>query len=118
MIGYSHRGMAMQVKKHTKSDIVDQIYEKSGLDLKDVRVVVDLFLEEVKKSLENDLSVELRGFGTFEIRDRKGRAKARNPKTGATVSVESHAVVAFRSGKELKASVWSIPSNRTEEKPS
>lgn len=98
--------------KKTKSDLVNHIYEKSGHELKDIRSIVDIFLEEVKDALEDGQSVELRGFGTFEIRERKGRKKARNPKTGETVSVEDHAVVAFRSGKELKSSVWSIPSGR------
>jgi nucleoid DNA-binding protein len=96
--------------KKTKSDIVDRIYEKSGFELKDVRSIVDSFLDELKLALEEGKSVELRGFGTFEIRERKGRQKARNPKTGEIVSVEDHAVVAFRSGKELKGTVWGLPS--------
>jgi len=88
-------------KKKTKSDIIERIYDSSKIDLKDVRMVADLFLEEIKGALINGKSVELRGFGTFEIRERKGRARARNPKTGETVSVKDHAVVAFRAGKEL-----------------
>ncbi len=99
----------MPGNKQTKSDLVDRIYEKNGHDLKVIRSVVDAFLEEVKASLESGQSVELRGFGTFEIRERKGRKKARNPKTGETVSVRDHAVVAFRSGKDLKSSVWELP---------
>lgn len=99
----------MPGKKKTKSDLVDRIYEKTGNELKDIRSVVDQFLEEVKTALEDGQSVELRGFGTFEIRERKGRQKARNPKTGETVSVKDHAVVAFRAGKDLKNSVWDIP---------
>lgn len=106
----------MPLSKKTKSDLVDAIYEKTGHELKDVRSIVDAFLEEVKTSLEAGSSVELRGFGTFEVRERKGRQKARNPKTGASVSVEDHAVVAFRSGKDLKNSVWGIPS-RTSKGP-
>ncbi len=98
--------------KKTKSDLVDRIYEKTGQELKTIRSIVDLFLEEIKEALENEQSVELRGFGTMEIRERKGRQKARNPKTGALVSVEDHAVVAFRAGKELKSIVWGIPARR------
>ncbi|HOC29683.1 MAG TPA: HU family DNA-binding protein [Treponemataceae bacterium] len=98
----------MSAGKKTKSDLVDQIYEKSGQELKNIRVVVDLFIEEIKNALENNQSVELRGFGTFETRSRKGRKKARNPKTGEIVSVDDHSVVAFRAGKDLKASVWNI----------
>ncbi|ULQ59852.1 integration host factor subunit beta [Brucepastera parasyntrophica] len=107
----------MHDKKQTKSDLVDGIYEKTGSELKTIRIVVDQFLREIKQSLENGQSVELRGFGTFEIRKRKGRKKARNPKTGEIVSVEDHAVVAFRSGKELRNNVWDMPS-RSREKDS
>ena len=56
----------------------------------------------------------MRGFGTFELRLRKGREKARNPKTGAPVSVEPHYVAAFRSGQELKNALWELktPDNK------
>lgn len=103
-------------KKQTKSDLIDTIYEKTDHELKDVRSIIDMFLDEIKESLEKDQSVELRGFGTFEIRERKGREKARNPKTGAIVSVEDHAVVGFRSGKDLKNSVWDLPSRKVDGK--
>jgi integration host factor subunit alpha len=106
----------MLVKKKTKSDLVDQVYEKTGNELKDIRSIVDLFLDEIKDSLEHDQSVELRGFGTFEVRSRKGRNKARNPKTGEIVSVADHAVVAFRSGKELKNSVWTVREKKEDGK--
>lgn len=95
-------------KKKTKSDIIERIYENSPFDLKDVRLIADLFLDEIKDALVDGKSVELRGFGTFEIRERKGRDRARNPKTGETVSVKDHAVVAFRAGKDLKNSVWDL----------
>ena len=49
------------------------------------------------------------GFGTFEPRLRKGRAKARNPKTGEQLSVAPHYVAAFRSGQELKKALWELP---------
>ena len=54
-------------------------------------------------------TIELRGFGTFEPRLRKGRSKARNPKTGALLTVAPHYVAAFRSGQELKKSLWDLP---------
>jgi nucleoid DNA-binding protein len=52
--------------------------------------------------------VELRGFGTFEIRTRKGREKARNPKTGEVVPVQNHGVTVFRPGKDLKKKTWEL----------
>lgn len=100
----------MSAKKQTKIDLIETIYENSDLELKDIKVIVDSFLEQLKRSLMDNNTIELRGFGTFEIRKRKGRSKARNPKTGETVSVADHSVVAFRAGKELKQSVWGLNS--------
>ena len=97
----------MPGKKLTKAEIVDSIYEKTGVNRKDIRSAIDLFLSEIKSALVKGLIIELRGFGTFELKIRRGREKARNPKTGMPVSVESHRVAVFRPGKELKQAVWS-----------
>ena len=94
--------------KLTKADIVDAIYNKTGADRKEIRNVVDRFIEEIKSALISNKVIELRGFGTFEIKIRKGRQKARNPKTGEAISVNSHGVVSFRAGRELKRDVWSL----------
>jgi integration host factor subunit beta len=72
---------------------------------------MDLFIDEIKDSLIQQRDIELRGFGTFEVRIRKGRQKARNPKTGELVSVNTHGIAAFRPGRELKQDVWSIGNN-------
>jgi len=98
----------MAGKKLTKADIIDSINEKTGTNRKDIHKVIDLFIEDIKDALSEGRVVELRGFGTFEIRVRKGRQKARNPKTGEPVSVSAHGVAAFRPGKELKQDVWNI----------
>jgi len=103
------------LSKITKAEIVDAIYEKINVERKLVREIADLFIEEVKSALISRKVIELRGFGTFEIKIRKGREKARNPKTGETLSVGSHGIVAFRSGKELRQEVWDLIQ---EEKPS
>ena len=52
---------------------------------------------------------------SFEVRIRKGREKARNPKTGDVVSVDRHGVALFRAGKELKDFVWDITGGKDEE---
>lgn len=98
----------MSSKKVTKFDIVDNIYHSTNCERQDVQLIVDSFLLEIKKSLENGSTIELRGFGTFEPRLRKGRSTARNPKTGETLSVESHYVAAFRSGQSLKENLWNL----------
>lgn len=88
--------------KVTKGDLIESIYLDLGFDKNDVQKITGYFLELVKKSLAQGNVVELRGFGTFEPRLRKGREKARNPKTGEIVSVQDHYVAAFRAGRELK----------------
>ncbi len=94
--------------KITKAEIIENIHEKVGVSRKNIHEILDLFLEEVKGALTRDDIVELRGFGTFEIKTRKGREKARNPKTGEKVSVKNHGVASFRPGRELKTLVWSL----------
>ena len=96
------------MNKITKAEIVDAIYEKIKVERKVVREIVDLFIDEVKSALISRKVIELRGFGTFEIKIRKGREKARNPKTGEILSVGSHGIAAFRSGKELRQEVWDL----------
>jgi nucleoid DNA-binding protein len=94
--------------KVTKAEIIEHIFEKTDLNKKQIHAVIDLFFDELKIALEEDKIVELRGFGTFEIRQRKGREKARNPKTGEIVPVDTHGVAVFRPGKELKKLAWPL----------
>jgi integration host factor subunit beta len=98
-------------QKVTKADIVDGIYEKTGMNRKEIRTVMDLFIDSIKDALVAQQPVELRGFGTFEVRIRKARHKARNPKTGEPVSVSSHGIAAFRPGREMKQDVWNVSGN-------
>ena len=86
-------------EKLTKAAIIENLHNKLGYNKDQIHVVIDELFEEIKDGL---------GFGTFEVRVRKGRAKARNPKTGEVVAVERHGVAIFRPGKELKDFVWDI----------
>jgi integration host factor subunit beta len=99
--------------KYTKAEIVDSIYNKTGLNRKEIRDVMDLFIDELKSALIKRMVIELRGFGTFEVKVRKGRQKARNPRTGEILSVNSHGIALFRAGRELKQDVWNL--NQEEE---
>lgn len=96
------------MEKVTKTDLVESVYAESGIERKIAQKAIDSFLRQVKESLENGNVIELRGFGTFEPRLRKGREKARNPKTGEEVSVKPHYVAAFRAGQELKNNLWNL----------
>ncbi|NCB00995.1 MAG: integration host factor subunit beta [Spirochaetia bacterium] len=101
----------MANQKLTKAEIIDNIQQRLEMNRADVHTLIDEFFEEVKKGLEQDRVIELRGFGTFEVRTRKGREKARNPKTGELVAVDTHGVAIFRPGKELKDFVWNLRSS-------
>lgn len=98
----------MPDSKLTKAEIVERISSEVNVSKKDIHAIIDTFFVEVKAALLADKPVEFRGFGTFEIRTRKGRQHARNPKTGEQVTVQNHGVVVFRPGKELKEASWSL----------
>ena len=100
----------MSSNKTTKIDLVESVYHNiKNCDKQKVQEVVDKLLDSMKFSLSEGDVIELRGFGTFELRLRKGRENARNPKTGEKLSSEPHYVVAFRSGKDLKESLLKLP---------
>ena len=98
----------MAEKKITKADIVDSLYQKTGISQKEIRSIIDLFTDQIKDAMLRQQVIELRGFGTFEVKIRKGRSKARNPRTGESISTNSHGSAAFRPGRELKQAVWNI----------
>lgn len=104
--------MLIVAGKFTKSEIIDIVYEKSGINRSDIKLMLDTTLDSIKEALSGNRTVELRGFGTFEVRFRKGRSSARNPRTGEPVSPHPHGIVAFRPGKEMKRAAWSsaLPS--------
>src|SRR5437879_13625923 len=85
----------------TKADIVDQIAERTGLTKKDVAETVDCFLNAVAKALSDGHHIEIRGFGTFRVKDRKSRI-ARNPRTGEAVPVPPRRVPVLTVSKEHK----------------
>ena len=88
----------------TKADLVDEISARTGLTKKDVAETVDEFLDEVCRALTEGKHIEIRGFGTFKVKDRKPRI-ARNPRTGEQVPVPSRRVPVFKVSKELKDKV-------------
>lgn len=102
--------------KVTKNEIVDAIYNQGKCERKDILYVIDSFLDEVKTALENGSTIELRGFGTFETRLRKGKDSARNPKTGEKVKIDPHYVAAFRAGQSLKDNLSKLPIKKDDEK--
>ncbi|HTX19461.1 MAG TPA: HU family DNA-binding protein [Bacteroidota bacterium] len=88
----------------TKADIVDVIASGTGLTKVETEAVVDGFIQTVIASLRDGKNIEIRGFGSFKVKKRKGRV-ARNPRTGEQVQVDEHYVPIFKVSKDLKAIV-------------
>jgi integration host factor subunit beta len=85
----------------TKAELVDAVAKKSELSKKDAEVIVQAVLDSIIDSLQTGEKVELRGFGSFRLRERASR-QGRNPKTGEKVHVPAKRVPYFKPGKELK----------------
>jgi integration host factor subunit beta len=85
----------------TKADLIDEVAKNSDLSKKDAEVIVQSVLDSIVESLKNGGKVELRGFGSFRLRERASR-QGRNPKTGEKVFVPAKKVPHFKPGKDLK----------------
>ena len=87
-----------------KNEFVAAIAEKSGLTKKDAEAALTAYTEVVTDALKAGDSVQLIGFGTFEVRERAAR-QGRNPHTGETIEIAAAKVPAFKPGKALKDAI-------------
>ncbi|HEV8129627.1 MAG TPA: integration host factor subunit beta [Acidobacteriota bacterium] len=85
----------------TKAELVEEVAKNSNLTKKDAEVIVQTVLDSIIESLKEGKKVELRGFGSFRLRQRSSRT-GRNPKTGEKVKVPAKRIPYFKPGKELK----------------
>ena len=84
-----------------KSDIVDRVAEITDVPRVKAAQAVDTIIEAMKNALCDGKRIELRGFGVFQVRDRK-KGVGRNPKTGVEVAISPGKTVRFKPGKDLK----------------
>ncbi|WP_085990981.1 HU family DNA-binding protein [Oceanobacillus senegalensis] len=84
-----------------KTDLINQVAEKSELSKKDATQAVGAVLDSIMESMKNGETVQLIGFGNFEVRERSAR-KGRNPQTGEEIDIPASKVPAFKPGKALK----------------
>ncbi|WP_434353810.1 HU family DNA-binding protein [Psychrobacter sp. HD31] len=84
-----------------KSELIDSIAEKSGLNKTQAGDALNAFMETVGKTLEKGDSISLVGFGTFSVKERKART-GRNPRTGQELKIPASKVPSFKAGKGLK----------------
>ena len=87
--------------KMTKAELVEKVSGQINLTKKQTEIIVNTVFQSITESLSEGKKVELRGFGSFRIRERNARL-GRNPKSGAQVDVPAKRVPFFKAGKELR----------------
>jgi integration host factor subunit beta len=93
--------MTMNDSTVTKADLVEEVVKITEVPRKEAEVIVETIFESVIKALQTGDKIEIRGFGSFRTRQRRGRI-GRNPKTGAKVQVPPKRIPFFKPSKELK----------------
>ena len=89
----------------TKNDLIKKLQkELKTYSLKDVTYAVNIIFDSMVDAIKRGERIELRGFGSFEVRERKPRM-GRNPKSGAQVKLQERKVPFFKTGKELRIMV-------------
>ncbi len=84
-----------------KSELVKALADQANISLDEATLVVNTFVDSMKDSLLDGGRVEIRGFGSFKVKE-YGSYAGRNPRTGEKVAVEPKRLPFFRAGKELK----------------
>src|SRR4030066_1150342 len=84
-----------------KAELITKVSERTNVTQKVAKVIVDTLVDGMKESLEKGDRIEIRGFGSFVVRN-YGGYKGRNPKTGEIVEVPPKKLPFFKVGKELK----------------
>ena len=87
-----------------KTELIDAVAAKTGQTKAATAVLLDGFIEAVTESLVKSESVQLIGFGTFEVTERAAR-EGRNPATGAALKIAAKKVVKFKPGKALAEAI-------------
>ncbi len=88
-----------------KSELVANIAEKSSLSKKDAESALNAFMKTIEETLITEEKVQLVGFGTFEVRERKAR-EGRNPRNPEEViQIPASKAPVFKAGKSLKEAV-------------
>jgi len=85
----------------TKADLIEEVLRITELPRKESETIVETIFDSIIESLQNGDKIEIRGFGSFRTRQRRGRV-GRNPKTGEKVEVPPKKIPFFKPSKELK----------------
>jgi len=85
----------------TKADLIEEVLRITELPRKESETIVETIFDSIIESLQSGDKIEIRGFGSFRTRQRRGRV-GRNPKTGEKVEVPPKKIPFFKPSKELK----------------
>jgi len=85
----------------TKADLIESVAAKLDLPKGQAERAVNLVFEDIVKGLRNGDKINISGFGTFAVSDRKART-GRNPKTGESIEIPASKSAKFKAGKSLK----------------
>ena len=85
----------------TEADHIEEVLRITELPRKESETIVETIFDSIIDSLQKGQKIEIRGFGSFRTRERRGRV-GRNPKTGAKVEVPAKKIPFFKPSKELK----------------
>ncbi len=85
----------------TKADLVETVAKEAEMTKKDAEKLVEIIFDTIIETLNQGEKIELRGFGSFRLRERNAR-QGRNPKTGEAVEIPAKRVAYFKPGKDLK----------------
>lgn len=88
----------------TKADIVSEIAKSTGADKPAVANVIEGFMDSVKDALASGENVYLRGFGTFQVKERAEKT-ARNISRNTTIIIPAHKIPAFKPAKGFQKSI-------------
>ena len=87
----------------SKPKIIQKLKAKNkNIGKKNLEKIFEVFFQQIKDSLLNKKSVEIRSLGTFFIKEIKEKKQARNPKTGENIYVPKRNKIRFRASKRLK----------------
>jgi integration host factor subunit beta len=93
--------MTKQTTTLTKADLIEEVLNITELPRKESETIVETIFDSIIGALQKGEKIEIRGFGSFRTRERRGRI-GRNPKTGEKVEVPAKKIPFFKPSKELK----------------
>lgn len=89
-----------------KKELVDKVSGELSMQKQDVSLAVDIMLQTMAQALVDERRIELRGFGSFSVRNRKPRS-TKNPRTGKLMNIPHRKTLHFTMSKSLKESLIS-----------